>query len=214
MKIVMAMALAAGLVAMGGCRGTYSPLNARYVPERAEFGNEAIPVPPPAPPPHVEIVNEDPTAKAGGALPSPETGVPAVTGTWTFVTPETVTRVEHKTAAFSRYSLYTGRPGPTDLPFVVITVSKGMGGEAAGVAAADAAGYKVTGEREYTLNGNNVHEWTGNTAQGAGFSELIVRKTGSGASADVCHAMAIVRSAAERDVALSILASIRWKAGE
>src|SRR5436305_1713743 len=58
MKMLMALVLA---LTVAGCGGGYSPLNARYLPERAKFGNDTIPVVPPAP--HVDILNPDPTAR-------------------------------------------------------------------------------------------------------------------------------------------------------
>ena len=95
-----------------------------------------------------------------------------VVGTWTFTAPPTVTRVERKTADFDRFSLYTGIPAPTDVPFLVITVSR----DRTSLAETDADNYKVSGKREYVMNGNIAQEWTGLTKSGAGFCELIVRK--------------------------------------
>lgn len=183
-------------VALAGCGGS-SIFDGRYVPDRPNFGKEPIPVPPPGPP--LEIVNPDPVPGM-----APEV-VERITGTWTFVTPPTVTRVERKTAEFSQFSLYNGRPAPGDTPFVVITVSP----TAQAMAEADTESFRVANSRVYALNGNVAKEWTGNTKTGRGFCELLIRKPGD-APGDLCHALATVRSAEEQTMALEILASIRW----
>jgi hypothetical protein len=131
--------------------------------------------------------------------------VDQIAGTWTFVTPPTVTRVEHKTNEFSQYSLYDGRPAPGDTPFVVITVSA----DAKGAAESDPENYKVTSSRTYALNGNVAQEWIGNTKTGRGFCELVIKKPGN-ATGDICHAVAVVKNNDEQKLALSILGSIQW----
>jgi hypothetical protein len=132
-----------------------------------------------------------------------------VVGTWTFTVPPTVTRVERKTAEMDQFSLYNGRPQPTDTPFVVMTVGRNRQVTAEG----DPATYKVSGQREYTMNGAIVQEWIGLTNTGAGFCEMIVRKPGTaGQTGDVCHAMAIARTEEEQKLALGILGSIEWTA--
>ncbi len=169
----------AGVGGVGGCNWqARQPINERQIPDRAAYGDKALPYEPP--PPHVEMVNPDPTARGGGRVPAPVTEE-RITGTWTFVTPETVTRVEQQTGQFSRYSLYEGRPEPTDTPFLVITISK----DARGMTPSDPATYKIGGQRDYALNGNLAHEWSGNTNTGSGFSELLIKKAG-GEGGDVC----------------------------
>jgi hypothetical protein len=107
-----------------------------------------------------------------------------------------------------QYSLYMGRPQPTDTPFLVITVSN----DRQSTAESDPDTYKIGDHREYVMKGGIVQEWTGRTAQGAGFSELIIRKPGrEGETGDVCHALAIARTPEEHQVALSILGSIVFK---
>jgi len=192
------MWLLVAAVMLAGC-GSSSVFDQRYVPERAEFGNEKINVPPATTVGHVDIVNEDPTAGTGQVV------VEQIAGTWTFVTPPTVTRVERKTSEFSQYSLYNGRPEATDTPFVVITVSA----DAKGTAETDPETYKVTSSRVYALNGNVAQEWTGNTKTGRGFCELVIKKPGN-KPGDICHAMAIVKDSDEQKLALSILGSIKW----
>jgi hypothetical protein len=189
---------ACGMLAFAGCSRT-SYLDARYIPDRAEFGDTPIPassVPPAG------------RSPASPTTPAAQTMDDVTTGTWTFVTPPTVTRVEHKTDNYSQFSLYYGRPEPTDTPFLVITVSN----DARGIAESDPDTYRIINQREYALNGNTAHEWTGNTKTGAGFCELLIHKPpGSAGSGEVCHAMAIARTQEERTLALDILASIAWK---
>jgi len=155
-----------------------------------------------------DIVNSEPT---GQAPPSAPGAVDEVTGTWDFTVPSTVTRVEKKNDELSEYSLYYGRPAPTDKPFVVITVAPptDAGADKASQAAADTATYKVSGTRTYILNGAVASEWTGRTKDGAAFCELILNHPGGG---DVCHAMAIAGDEEQRKLALQILGSIVWKA--
>jgi len=191
--------LAAAMLA--GC-GTSSVFDQRYVPDRAEFGSEKINVPPaPATLPHVDVINDDPTA-------NPDV-VDHIAGTWTFVTPPTTTRIERKTPSFSQYSLYNGRPEAADTPFVVVTVSS----DAGGTAESDTENYKIAASRTYSLNGNIAQEWTGNTKAGRGFCELVIKKPGD-KPGDICHAMAIVKNADEQKLALSILASIKFTPAE
>jgi hypothetical protein len=198
-RIFPASVLAAGLLLAGGCAHS-SYLDARYIPDRADYGDRALP-PAPPPAPHVDIINPTPTGPGGQIVED------VITGTWTFVTPPTVTRVEHKTDNFSQFSLYYGRPGPNDLPFVVITVSN----DPRGIAQSDPATYKIANDREYTLNGSIAHEWTGNTKSGSGFCEMLIRKpAGSAGPGEICHAMATVKTEDERKLALDILASIKW----
>ena len=196
MKTFATVILTSSLI-LAGCESS-SPLDSRTNPDRPDYGKEAIAVPPP----HVDIVNPDPRGADGGVVITDQ-----VVGTWTFTSPPTVTRVERKTADFDRFSLYTGIPAPTDVPFLVITVSR----DRASTAEADPGTYQVSGKREYVMNGNIAQEWTGLTKAGAGFCELIVRKPGTaGQTGDVCHAMALARTEDEQKMALAILGSIVW----
>jgi len=192
-RVVVSL-LAIGGFALGGCR-THSFLDQQTVPDRAKYGSKALPV---SEEPAVKVVQPTPS---GIDLPEDE-----VAGTWTFTVPATVTRVEHKTDAFDEYTLFNGRPGPNDKPFVVITVNKDRGGSAE-----KDAEYKVASQRDYTMNGNVVHEWTGQTAAGVGFSELLIRRPGTaGETGDVCHVLALARNNDEQKLALSILGSIQY----
>jgi hypothetical protein len=190
---------------LAGCYST-NPLDKRYVSVRPNYGDTALPNPgeAPAPRPKLEIVN-----------PSPVRNPPApafqdiVTGTWTFTTPPTTTRVERKNGGMSQFSIYMGRPGPTDTPLVVITVSS----DAKSLAESDAETYKVTGTRTYVLNGNVAKEWTGTTSGGVPFNELLISKPGVD-KGDKCHAIAVAKTAEQRKLAVEILSSITWKANE
>jgi len=200
-KMMLAGVVLGGLV-LGGCYGTHA-LDQRYVSERPEYGDKALPNPGEAPPAErLEMVNPDPVRRGTPEIQE------VVTGTWTFVTPTTTTRVERKTEGMSQFSLYMGRPKPTDTPVVVITVSADPRTQVE----SDPETYKVTGTRSYVLNGNIAKEWTGTTKDGAAFTELLVTKPGG--KGDVCHAVAVAKTGEERKVALEILGSLTWKANE
>ncbi len=179
-------------------------LTLRTTPARAELKDTEIAVPAP----HVEVVNPNP-AGPGEPIVLPV----EVTGTWTFTVPRTVTQVEQQEGDVDRFSLYNGRPAAMDTPFVVITVAR----DQKSIAEGDAATYKISAQRDYAMNGNVVHEWTGLTATGAAFSELMIRQPGaaaggSGEAAETCHAMAVVKTADEQKTAQGILGSIVWRA--
>lgn len=183
---------------LAGCAHE-SILTRQTVPFRAELSDKEIPVPPP----HVEVVNPSPIAP-GEPLVLPT----EVVGNWDFSAPRTVTQVEHKQGDTDQFLLYMGRPGPTDTPFVVITVAA----DQKSIAESDPATYKITGQRDYIMNGNVVHEWTGLMAGGAGFSELLIRRPGAqGTTGQTCHAMAVVKTPEEQKVAQPILGSLTWQ---
>jgi hypothetical protein len=175
----------------GGCDKS-SYLDQRTTPARAQFGNEVINLA--ALPPIV-------VTRPAGAPAEPE----EPRGNWTFTVPTTVTREERKTAQMIEVSLYMGRPGPNDLPFLVITTSR----DRTARCERDAA-FKIQQQRDYSMAGNIVHEWTGLTTAGAGFSELLIRRPGATETAQVCHAIAIARNEEEQKLALTILGSIVW----
>jgi hypothetical protein len=182
---------------LAGCESA-NLLDSRTTPDRPDYGKEAIDVPPP----QMGVGNPGPGGADSGVVITDQ-----VVGTWTFTSPRTVTRVENKTADFHRFSIFAGIPAPTDVPFLVITVSR----DRASTAEADPDNFQVSGKREYVMNGNIAQEWTGQTKAGAGFCELIVRKPGTaGQTGDVCHALALARTEDERKTALAILGSIVW----
>ena len=184
--------LAGAAFGWGGCENP-SFLEQRTKPDRAAFGTEVI------------DLRTLPRAIAA-TIPAPPTTAPAELGNWTYTVPSTVTSVEHKTASAIEVSLFMGRPGPGDLPFMVITTTHDRQ-----TRAVRDPSFTVQEDREYTMNGSIVKEWTGLTATGAGFSELLVRRPGpSGDSTQVCHAIALARTEDEQKLALSILGSITW----
>jgi hypothetical protein len=173
-------------------------LETQTVPDRAAYGAEKIPVVP-----HVEIKNPDPRRADGGIIVTEE-----VRGTWKFKCPTNVTQFERRTGNFDQFSLYMGQPKPSDVPFVVITVGRDRTSLAEG-----SEEYKITGRREYAMNGNIAKEWTGQMANGAGFCELIVRRPGTaGETGDVCRVMAVVKSEEQQKAATEVLGSIVWEA--
>ena len=209
-KQLMAVGLMGIVASVVGCQ-SLSYLERDYTPARAAYGKDALPVPAPTTEEasrsssrSVTPINPDPS---GPMLPGvlEET---KITGTWTFTTPTTVTRVERRNADLSQFSLYNGRPGGSDTPFVVITVSP----DARSQAENDAGTYQIKNVRSYVLNGNIAKEWTGFTKNGAAFCELIITKAYG--SADVCHAVAIVKNSEERKVALDVLGSIVWTSAD
>ncbi len=183
---------------VGGCWSPTSILSDRTDPSRAGFGNQTIAVEPRG----ADTVNPDPRGPGGSLVVTEE-----IRGTWTFTCPATVTQLERKTAEYDQFSLYVGRPGATDKPFVVITVTK----DRRTIAPADPAMYTISDQRQYALNGNIAEQWAGTTSDGAGFCEVIARRIGD-ANGDVCHAMAVSRNEEQRKMALEILGSITWKA--
>ncbi len=192
-------------IALGGCASKHY-LDTQYTPYRADLTDQPIEVshtPPAAAP--VEVVNPDPSGGASATPPVED----VVTGTWTFTTPRTVTRVERKSGDLAEFSLYNGRPSGTQTPMVVITVAP-PGSDTESQATSDGEKYKVSGSRDYVLNGNLAKEWTGLTSNGSAFCELIVRRAGG--KGDVCHAMAVAKDTEERKAALDILGSITWQA--
>ena len=194
--IMTAATLACGLTACTNNRF----LEQRTIPERAAYGADPIPYSPASA--EANTVTHRTTTTIDTLLP------PQVTGTWTFTTPPTITRVEKRTDTFDQFTLFNGRPGPEDRPFLVITVGK----DRTSIAEANPGTYKISNTREYVLNGNVAQEWTGLTDGGAGFCELIVRRPGTeGQTGDVCHATALARNEEEQKLALPILASIVWK---
>jgi hypothetical protein len=178
-------------------------LDRRYDYSRPDYGATALPNPGPdsQPAPHVTLVNPDPTKEMPPIIEQ------TITGTWNFTTPATTTRVERKTGAFHQFSIYLGRPSPTDTPFVVITVSADPRSEIE----SNPDNYNVKGVRTYSLNGNIAKEWAGTTKSGESFCELIISKPGA-AKGDQCHAFALAKNDEQRKLALEILGSITWQA--
>ncbi len=189
------LALLAAAVCFAGC-STLSPIRyAQRIP-RASLTDQPIPVPP-APPPA-------PFTTSGVSELPPPLPIEETQGSYDFVVPPTVTQVKHTTNDFEQYSLYFGRPGPNDTPFVVITVGPHV------QAASQQPDTNLAPEnaRRYFLNGLPTTEWTGHTIDHKlPFCELLISH---GATGDQLTAVAIAKTAEERKIALDILASIAW----
>jgi hypothetical protein len=196
MKTLWMTALTVACMAAGfaGCNRT-SILDERTTPDRAKFGSDVINLA--ALPPAAPIV----VAGGGPAVEAPA----EPKGNWTFTVPTTLTREERKTALMDEVSIYMGRPGPNDVPFVVITTTRDRKARCE-----TDPSFKIEGQRDYTMAGNIVHEWTGTTSTGSGFSELLIRRPGAGPTDQVCHAIALAKTEEEQKLALSILGSIVW----
>ena len=188
------MAGGAGLLLLAGCQ-SMSPIQQRQRIGRPEFGEDVIAV-------NASSKAEAEPVKAGGPTLS-GAKAPVVSGTWEFTTPTTVTRMKKSTEKIDQYSLYNGRPAPTDTPFVVITTSA----EAKSLVEAGPADYTVKETKTYLLNGLPTREINGYTKGKQPFCELIVLR----ADGDQLHAMAVAKNDDERKLALGILGSITWK---
>jgi hypothetical protein len=188
---IFAVVTMAGVLALAGCPPSPSILERPTTPDRAKLGEWVIATPP-----------QGAGAGSGGVVVADEPGE------WKYTVPSNVTQVTRRMADWDRISLYMGAARAMEEPFMVITV----GGERASHAETETTKYKVTGKREYVMNGNIAKEWTGQTSTGAGFCELIVRRPGTaGETGEVCHALATARDEDEQKVALAILGSITWE---
>ncbi len=123
-------------------------------------------------------------------------------GRFVFVVPGNVARITSTLHGKNAYLLYYGRPKPSDQPFVTVTAGRQMHS-----ATKNNPAFKVTGFREFILNGSLAEQWTGSTVSGHPFCELIVRH-GKNHAVD---ALAIARTRGARKAALQILGSIRWQ---
>ncbi len=180
---------------VGGCEMP-SILTEPTQSPRAKFGNAVLATRPTTP----EV--------GSGFLDTPVVELNRIGGTWTFTVPPTVTQVERRTAEYHQFSLYVGRPAPTDTPFLVITVGRNP----KSVVWAEPQTYKNPQSREYILNGEAAAESVGLTDSGAAYTELVVTRAGSQAgTSDACHALAIAKNDEQRKLALEILQSIVWK---
>ena len=194
MKLITACLLASCLA---GC-GLSDPFATQQQIDRAKLTEDALAakVPPSANP-------GNPPLNTQGIVSPLE---PVITGTYTFVVPATVSQMRRTTDRFDQYAMYIGRPGPTDTPFMVITVSR----DVATFANQPDSNYDVQNTRSYPLNGLIVAESTGFTKdKHLPFSEIIAKRPGGG---DQLLAVTIVPDNATRDVALEILSSLKWEA--
>jgi hypothetical protein len=187
--------------ALLGCRSVH-PLDKRYVSVRAPYDTRPLPNAgdEPSPQKPLEIINEDPKT-----VPDLRD---IITGTWTFTTPRTTTRVKKETGTISQFLLYQGRPQPADQPIVTITVSP----EAASEAEANPDQYTVKNKRKYTLNGAIAEEWTGTKSDGTGFTELVLSHPLK--SSQRCHALATAKNPEQQKLAVEILSSLKFTPSE
>jgi len=164
--------------------------------DRADLGTLALPnEPAPLPPFHGSGLTQLP----------PPAAVEQTMGTYDFVVPPTVTQVKRTTNDFEQYSLYMGRPAPTDTPFLVITVGPRVQLES------QQPETKLAAEnvRRYSLNGLIATEWTGHTTDHRlPFCEILAAH---GSTGDQLAAVAVARNDEQRKAALDILASITWR---
>ncbi len=127
---------------------------------------------------------------------------PAVTGTYSFTVPYTVTSFKKSTATYRQYLLYNGRPTANQKPFCVLTVAAKVARNCR-----NSLKFNVSTKRTFILNGLAAHEWSGYTNSGNPFAELIVSHLGGG---DKLDALAIATNDQIRTMALKILSSIHW----
>lgn len=179
-----------------GCEG-YSRLSHRQDVERVDLplttlvpASEEEQVPPGSVP-----------TRSGLAIPAPR---PETKGTYTFVTPPTVTSVKRYNNHYEQYQLYEGQPAPTDKPFITMRVGKA---EQAECTQPDSQ-LKFDSQRSYIFNGLITQEWTGYTADTHyPFVELIMKHPGEG---DKIHVLAVAKNNDIRQSTLTILNSIKW----
>ena len=126
----------------------------------------------------------------------------AVTGTYSFTVPYTVTSFKKSTAMYRQYLLYNGRTTANQKPFCVLTVAAKVARNCR-----NRLKFNVSAKRSFILNGLVAHEWSGYTNSGNPFAELIVSHLGGG---DKLDALAIAPNDQIRAMALKILSSIHW----
>jgi hypothetical protein len=136
------------------------------------------------------------------AIPGAGAAAAAITGTWTFTTPPTVTRNKKSSGQFDQYSLYWSQPQPADTPFLTITTAP----DVKSLVEASPDQYQIRQSRVYLLNGQPTREYNGYTKDGARFCEILIFR-GSGVQLE---AIAIVKGDDQAKTALDILGSITW----
>lgn len=190
----VALSAALGMLLMAGCAG-YNPLAYPQNSYRASLTTHVISVhelPPPA---------EESGISSGSVMPG-QLEPAAVTGTYSFTVPYSVTSFKKSTDTYRQYLLYNGRPTPNQKPFCVLTVAADVARNCG-----NSLKFNVDSERTFILNGLAAHEWSGYTNSGNPFAELIVSHLGGG---DKLDALAIAPNNQIRKMALKILSSIHW----
>jgi hypothetical protein len=193
-KITNILTLALAAVVVGGCSQDLSLAERTYAP-RAEGALTPLSAPAQKPAGVREVNITD-----AGEIKFTE----PVTGTYLFTIPQNVTNVKTTGPNIAAYQLYLANAKPTDRPLLVIEIGASLASEAE----VGGAELKAENSRKYLLNGLAASEWTGKTADGYPFCELIVSHNDKG---DKLRALAIARDKDSRQLALDILASIRWE---
>ncbi|MCL5945569.1 MAG: hypothetical protein M1472_01795 [Planctomycetes bacterium] len=182
------------IISQAGCAG-YNPLAYPQNSYRADLTDHVISVPEIPPPP------EESGVSTGSVMPG-QLEPSAVTGTYSFTVPYTVTSFKKSTTTYRQYLLYNGRPMPNEKPFCILTVAAKVARNCK-----NNLNFNITGRRTFILNGLEAHEWSGYTNSGNPFAELILSHLGGG---DKLDALAIASSPGVRKMALKILSSIHW----
>lgn len=187
-------AAALGLIFLAGCEG-YNPLAYPQASYRANLTDHVITVR------EIAAQPQESGISSGSVMPG-QLEPAAVTGTYSFTVPYTVTSFKKSTETYRQYLLYNGRPTANQTPFCTLTVAAKVARNCR-----DSLHFNVTGKRTFILNGLAAHEWTGYTNSGNPFAELIVSHLGGG---DKLDALAIAPDDQIRRMALKILSSIHW----
>ncbi len=203
------MLIAGGVLAViAGCGTTGSELAEQQKIERPQWGDEVIVREPTTREVSIgkeAVDGQSATTRAGVLSPvMPVMEEAAVMGTWDYTTPRSVSRISRSTNEYEQASLYVGKPGGTDQPFLVITTGEGVKSLVEGAEEE----YGVEGTRVYLLNGQECKETTGHTKTKQVFCELLVSHGGKVR----LHAMAVAKNEEQRKLALEIMASIKWTA--
>jgi hypothetical protein len=185
MKTANTIFAVVALVALAGCEHDLSLAERTFSPRPAQY-LAPLPAPADSPAGRVNVVVDNKLDIKVVEIP--------VTGTYFFTTPSNVTQIKSTGSKLNAYQLFVGSPKPTDRPFLTIEIAPNITSEA-----------EVGG----ILNGLVATEWTGKTADGYPFCELIITH---GEKGDKLRALAIARDKPSRQLALDILGSIKWEA--
>ena len=194
--MLLAMAGLAGM--LGGCE-SWSAV--RHVPAGRSCGHADRPLPNVASREAIGVAR--PFGPSGLVALLPPAALDEVKGTYEFTVPGTVTQIKRSTNDFEQYSLYMGRPGPGDTPFLVITVGPHVSVENT----QPDSTLRADATRMYGLNGLITHEWTGYTTdRKLPFCELLVSHDLEG---DRLQAVAVAKNAEQRKLALEFWEALR-----
>ncbi len=186
--------MALTVLVLTGCEG-YNPLAYPQRSYRANLTDHTISVHEIAP------TRQESGISSGSVMPG-QLPPAAVTGTYSFTVPDTITSFKKSTTTYRQYLLYDGRPTANQKPFCILTVGAKLARNCD-----NNLNFNITGKRTFILNGLSAHEWSGYTNAGNPFAEIIVSHLGGG---DKLDALAIAPNARVRNIALKILGSIHW----